>query len=104
MLNAVSKLLGSSEADEFARELVVTLTERYSAEAEQASTRRDDKKLNRALSIIQNQVRDYKKSHRLGVYQKARIGNTFKWELKERGYSEQFVELATKDLIVQLGR
>jgi hypothetical protein len=40
----------------------------------------------------------------LGVYKKARLGNTFRWELEEMGYSEKFIELATEGLIVYITR
>ena len=38
----------------------------------------------------------------LGVYRKARLGNTFRWELTEMGYSKPFVEKATEGLIVYI--
>ena len=34
------------------------------------------------------------------TYKKARLANAFKWELKELGYSEKFVEVATEGLVV----
>jgi hypothetical protein len=46
----------------------------------------------------------FRKQHKLGVYKKARLGNTFRWELKEWGYSEKFVEIATEGLIVYISR
>ena len=41
---------------------------------------------------------------KLGIYKKAKLGNTFKWELKEMGYDEKFTETATEGLIVYLTR
>jgi hypothetical protein len=42
--------------------------------------------------------------HKLGVYKKARLGNTFRWELEDRGYSKAFIETATEGLVVYLSR
>ena len=49
-------------------------------------------------------LRDADPEHKLGVYKKARLGNTFRWELEELGYSKKFVETATEGLVVYLTR
>ncbi len=51
-----------------------------------------------------NRAMEFKKQHKLGVYKKARLGNTFRWELQEMGYSEKFIELSTEGLIVYITR
>jgi len=51
-----------------------------------------------------NRAIDFQREARLGIYGKARLGNTFKWELKEMGYDEKFTETATEGLIVYLTR
>ncbi|MCH9670027.1 MAG: hypothetical protein K0U93_01135 [Gammaproteobacteria bacterium] len=105
MLNPLKNLFGNNDADEFARSLASVIAERYSvaSEVQGGRNKRDEKRLGRALSIIQNEVRDYKSSHRLGVYRKARISNTFKWELKEMGYTEAFADEVTNTLVMHLG-
>ena len=50
------------------------------------------------------QAADYGKKNRLGVYKKARLANSFKWQLAELGYSEKFVEIATEGLVVYTTR
>jgi hypothetical protein len=44
----------------------------------------------------------YHEQHKLGVYKKAKLGNVFRWKLKELGYSDGFVEKATKEIITRL--
>ena len=39
---------------------------------------------------------------RLSVYRKAKLGNVFKWKLRELGYSEDFAERATKEIVTRL--
>ena len=46
----------------------------------------------------------FREQHDLGIYKKARLGNTFRWELEEMGYSKKFVETATEGLIVYIAR
>ena len=60
------------------------------------------KKVASALETALSKAVDFKKQHKLGVYKTARLGNTVRWELKERGYSEQFVEALVHDLVVRL--
>jgi hypothetical protein len=51
-----------------------------------------------------NRAAEFRKQHKLGVYKKARLGNTFRWELQEMGYSQKFVEAATEGIIVYITR
>lgn len=44
----------------------------------------------------------FRRENRLGVYKKAKLGNVFKWELKELGYGDDFIEEITKGLIIRL--
>jgi hypothetical protein len=47
---------------------------------------------------------DFRAQHKPGDYKKARLGNTFRWELKELGYSKKFAEIATKGRGVCISR
>jgi len=44
----------------------------------------------------------YHVEHKLGVYKKAKLGNVFRWKLKELGYSDTFVDNATREIINRL--
>jgi len=44
----------------------------------------------------------YHEQNKLGVYKKAKLGNVFRWKLKELGFSEEFTEKATKELVTRL--
>ena len=72
-------------------------------------TRGSERKISqkRLTSILEDtftRAIEFKRQHKLGVYKKARLGNTFRWELQEMGYSEKFVEVATEGLIVYITR
>jgi len=40
----------------------------------------------------------FHEERKLGIYKKAKLGNVFKWKLKELGYSDEFAENATRKL------
>ena len=44
----------------------------------------------------------FQKENKLGIYKKAKLGNVFKWKLREMGYSDDFAERATKDIVTRL--
>ena len=51
------------------------------------------------LSKRAERFRDEKK---LGIYKKAKLGNVFKWRLKELGYSEAFIDQATNAVVTRI--
>jgi hypothetical protein len=62
---------------------------------------------NRVTKVLEEAVGKavkYNQEKKLGMFGKAKLGNTFRWELKELGYSDRFVELATEALIVYITR
>ena len=46
----------------------------------------------------------FRKQHQLGLYKKARLANTFRWEMKERGYEETFAEMVTEKLVIAVSK
>lgn len=46
----------------------------------------------------------FRKEHKLGLYKKARLANTFRWEMKEQGYDDAFVEMVTEKLVVAVSK
>ena len=97
--------VSSKDVDAFAKELADELAKRYPAALDQASGQTlSEKRLTRILEDVCNKAVAYKNEHKLGVYKKARLGNTFRWELEERGYRKTFIETATEGLVVYLSR
>ncbi len=93
------------QVDEFAVTLAQELAKRYPPALDKGSERRiSQKRLSMILEDTFQNAMEYRKQHKLGVYKKARLGNTFRWELQEMGYSEKFVEIATEGLVVYITR
>lgn len=97
--------VSGKQVDEFARTLARELAQEYPPTLDaEASSKALSQKLARALRGIFDKARDYREQNRLGVYKKARLANTFRWEIKEMGYSDKFVEAATEGLVVNMTR
>jgi hypothetical protein len=60
------------------------------------------KRLVAALEQICGKALGFREQHGLGIYKKARLGNTFRWELTELGYDNEFVEDVTRRLVVHI--
>ena len=102
MFNPLNWLQGK-HIDAFSRQLAQEFARRYPLEmATGPSDKKQEKKLGRALNHAYRQARGFRQDRRLGVYGTARLGNGFKWELKEMGYRHEFIEQATKGLILSV--
>jgi len=48
------------------------------------------------------QVQQFKKDRRLNVYKKAKLGNAFKWSLRDAGYDVDYVNELTEWLMLRV--
>ena len=95
----------SKKINEFARHLAENLSKRYPPALDvniekKISANRLTKVLEEALASASQ----FQRENKLGLYGKAKLGNEFKWQLKELGYSDQFIEVATEGLMVYITR
>lgn len=102
MRMAILRLFDTRAVEEFAGVLATDLGRRFPP----ASEARTDPGAKHQLKVIfeglgARAVR-FHKEHRLGVYKKAKLGNTFRWKLRELGYSPAFAEAATKEIVTRL--
>ena len=72
------------------------------------SEERQDKGAKNQLASITDrlyaQALQFRQSKKLGVYGKAKLGNAFRWRLKEIGYSDAFIQDVTHRLVVYLAK
>lgn len=99
---AMLAFMDTKELEAFATALATDLGRRFPP----ASEARTDKGVEHQLKVIlaglgARAVR-YRDEHRLGIYKKAKLANVFKWKLADLGYSEAFVEKATKEIATRL--
>src|SRR3954471_19255965 len=60
------------------------------------------KKIYIACEAVFAKALAFKREHKLGVYKKARLGNTFRWELEALGYHRPFAEEVTQRLVMHI--
>lgn len=101
----VFKLFSPSKIDEFAKSLAQDIAKRYPpAIANNPQQMVSQKRLTDILEETFAKAATFQKENSLGWYKKAKLGNEFRWELKEMGYDEKFIEMATEGLIVYVTR
>ena len=89
------------DIEQFATELARDFSKAYplsDAEGERSAT----KKLARAIDTACGRAAVFQKEKKLGVYGKAKLGTTFKWELKALGYGDDFIDEFTRKLLLHL--
>lgn len=62
------------------------------------------KRIAEILEEILSSAREFRTENRLGMLGRVKLGHAFRWELREIGYEEKFVDFATEKLFEQLVR
>jgi len=95
-------MFDTRKVDDFARSLAADLSRRFPP----ASEARTDKGVKQQLEVVTeglySRALRFHQENRLGIYKKAKLGNTFRWQLKALGYTDPFIENVTKGLVVRL--
>lgn len=103
-MGLLDKLLGR-DVDDFAKSLAQAIAKRYPPALDKSPERRvSPNRITKVLEDAMEQASSFAANQRLGVYKKAKLANSFKWQLRELGYSEKFVEVATEGLVVYVTR
>ena len=95
-------LFNTKEIEDFAAKLAEDLSRRFPPSSEARTDPGAQNQLKVILEGLGARAVRYHKDNKLGVYKKAKLGNVFKWKLKELGYSEPFAERATKEIVTRL--
>jgi len=99
---ALFGLVDTSDLEIFANGLATDLSRRFPP----ASESRTDPGAKHQLQVILDglcaRAVRYRQEKHLGLYKKAKLGNVFRWKLKELGYSDKFIEIATRQLVAHI--
>ena len=55
-----------------------------------------------AIEKMGQQIQIFKVNHKLNLYKKAKLANTFKWKLLDKGYQADTADELTRTLLVKL--
>jgi hypothetical protein len=99
---ALFGLLNTDDLEEFANGLANDLGRRFPPASEARTDPGAKHQVKVILEGLGARAVRYQSEHKLGVYKKAKLGNVFKWKLKDLGYSDNFAERATKEIVTRL--
>lgn len=92
----------NKDIEEFATSLAERFAKRCPPELQDDARQIAVQKREGAMHAMYSELGDLRKRVRLGVFRKAQLANTLKWELKERGYRPDFVNSVVYDMLFQL--
>jgi len=88
----------SREIDEFA----VNLARDFASRCPHSNATPPAEQVARAIDETCNRAAAYQREQKLGIYQRASLGTSFKFELKERGYPKEFIDTLTAQLLLSM--
>jgi hypothetical protein len=90
----------TGEVDELARSIATELVKRVPPSSLDSHTKNAADRLRNTHDAIFARAGKFARTHKLNIYKKARLGNQFRWALKEAGYPTEFVESWTYELVL----
>jgi hypothetical protein len=99
---ALFGLINTAELDDFAKSLANDLGRRFPPASEARTDPGAKHQIKVILEGLGARAVRYQGENKLGVYKTAKLGNVFNWQLKEMGYSDDFAERVTKDIVTRL--
>ncbi|MEY2689826.1 MAG: hypothetical protein RL375_4025 [Pseudomonadota bacterium] len=98
-------LFGPSRFDTLAETLATELTRRYPPTMASGEGRKlSPQAVTNIVEAIVGKAVCKSQEWNLGVVGKARLGNSMRWAMKDKGYPETFVELVVEALVVYVTR
>ena len=88
------------EVDTFAKAVADDLMGRIPVSADDGGKKITPTRVQNAHQAIISRASAFARVHKLNWYQKAHLGNIFKWVLLEKGYDKEFVDTWTHSLMV----
>lgn len=99
---ALFGLVDTREVDEFATTLADDLARRFPPAGEARTDAGATNQLNIVVEGLVARAVRFHSEHKLGLYRKAKLANTFRWRLSELGYSKVFVERVARSIATKL--
>jgi hypothetical protein len=93
--------MNTSDAEQFARALATDLMGRVPLATETQRPLTQERLKNAHEAIVARSAA-YARTHKLNWLQKAKLGNTFRWQMLEKGYDKAFVDTWTHNVLVAL--
>ncbi len=95
------KWLSTKNSVAFGLELAVLVKENVPNDPGLSDSKRQSK-TNYAKEKMQKKIRRFKQEETLNFYKTATLLNTFKWNLKDAGYDQQFADALASWILISL--
>jgi hypothetical protein len=92
------KWFDTKAVDEVADAIVADLAKRLPP-APGPHTRKTADRLRKTHDVIFARLEQFARSRKLNIYQKARLGNRVRWALREAGYTPEFTDALSYELV-----
>src|SRR5215212_10213160 len=99
---AIFGFFDTRELEKFATDLATDLARRFPPSSEARTDPGVRHQIKVILEGLAARALRFHEDKKLGVYKKAKLGNVFQWKLKELGYSSEFAERASKEIVTRL--
>ena len=90
----------ANEAKEFGESLAAFFAQRIPIDSN-LKEKKFSTKAQQVLTKMAQQVDQFKRERKLNVYKKAKLGNAFKWKLRDAGYDQAYVDELTEWLMLR---
>ena len=91
----------ASEAKAFGNMLAEFYDEKFRI-TEKTAVHKKLGKQQKLVAQVMLKAQQFKATHKLNPYKKAKLGNVFKWKLRELGHHAELVDQMAKDLMLAL--
>src|SRR3990172_6116302 len=98
----IRKWFDTKEMDEFACSIAAELIKRVPPSSLDPATKKAVGQLKTSHHAIFTRAENFARTHPLNIYKRARVGNSFRWALKEAGYPPYLVEAWTYELVTMI--
>lgn len=95
-------MVDTKDVEAFASTLADDLGRRFPPASEKRTDPGAKNQLGVILEGLSKRAERFRDEKKLGIYKKAKLGNVFKWRLKELGYSEAFIDQATNAVVTRI--
>ncbi|MFO1307120.1 MAG: hypothetical protein U1F64_01580 [Burkholderiales bacterium] len=95
-------LVDTKEVEAFATTLAEDLGRRFPPASEKRTDAGAANQVKVILEGLGNRAARFRDEKGLGLYKKAKLGNVFRWKLKDLGYSDAFVDKATNAIVTRV--
>ena len=95
-------LVDTKDVEAFATTLAEDLGRRFPPASEKRTDAGAKNQLNVILDGLGTRAARFRDEKQLGLYKKAKLGNVFRWRLKDLGYSDAFIDRATTAIVTRV--